>query len=36
MAGKVFFGVTMSLEGFIAPEEHGGDPPTMAAIAPTV
>ena len=26
MAGKVFFSVTMSLDGFIAPEERGDDP----------
>src|SRR3979411_2923125 len=26
MAGKVFFSVTMSLDGFIAPEEHMDDP----------
>src|SRR3981081_3606834 len=26
MAGKVFFSVTMSLDGFIAPEERMGDP----------
>jgi hypothetical protein len=26
MAGKVFFGVTMSLDGFIAPEERLDDP----------
>ena len=26
MAGKVFFSVTMSLDGFIAPEERTDDP----------
>jgi hypothetical protein len=26
MAGKVFFSVTMSLDGFIAPEERLDDP----------
>jgi dihydrofolate reductase len=26
MAGKVFFSVTMSLDGFVAPEERTGDP----------
>jgi hypothetical protein len=26
MAGKVFFSVTMSLDGFIAPEERMDDP----------
>ena len=26
MAGKVFFSVTMSLDGFIAPEERRDDP----------
>jgi hypothetical protein len=26
MAGKVFFSVTMSLDGFIAPEERVDDP----------
>ena len=26
MAGKVFFSVSMSLDGFIAPEERSDDP----------
>ncbi len=26
MAGRVFFSVTMSLDGFIAPEERTDDP----------
>ncbi len=26
MAGQVFFSVTMSLDGFVAPEEHMDDP----------
>ena len=34
MAGKVFFSVTMSLDGFIAPEERVDDPDVQRWMAP--
>jgi hypothetical protein len=33
MAGKVFFSVTMSLDGFIAPEERTDDPDVQRGMA---
>jgi hypothetical protein len=32
MAGKVFFSVTMSLDGFVAPEERRDDPDVQRAV----